>query len=358
MLPIPAKTEGVRHDDGCRDSTSPTTRSVFRCRRARCLRRRLRGPHQGREEPRHRAAGLEDPREPRPSRRSGRRQADGRRRRHPDPAARPPVPRRDGQAGRHAAPTGRVRRRHDLPAEGTRLAPGLRAGNGTRDQGRRPGAAGLARRAGQPRHADVAHRARKGTAAAPGLHRPRQRRDRAGRAGTQALRDPQDRERQHPAPEAQAQQGILRSEHVEPHRGLQGPAARRPGRHLLPRPAGQALRLGPGPGAPALLDQHLPRVAAGPPVPLRRAQRRDQHRQGQLQLDEGARGRDVLARAGPRPAEALPDQLRGPVRHRHLRQLPRAADDGRLPDQPGRDDDDSRALGTAQHHGPAPPRVL
>jgi hypothetical protein len=89
----------------------------------------------------------------------------------------------------------------------------------------------------------------------------------------------------------------------------------------LPRPAGQALRLGPGPGAPALLDQHLPRMAAGPPVPLRGAQRRNQHRQGQLQLDEGARRRDVFARAGRRPAKAVPDQLRRPVRHRHLRQL-------------------------------------
>lgn len=101
-----------------------------------------------------------------------------------------------------------------------------------------------------------------------------------------------------------------------------------------------------------------PRMAAGPPVPLRRPQRRNQHGQGQLQLDEGARRRDVVARARRRPAEALPDQLRRPVRHRHLRQLPRAADDGRLPDQPGRDDDDSRALGTARHHGHAPPRVL
>ena len=47
----------------------------------------------------------------------------------------------------------------------------------------------------EPRHADVAHRARQGAGDAPGLHRPRQRRDRAGRAGAQALRDPQDRQR-------------------------------------------------------------------------------------------------------------------------------------------------------------------
>jgi glutamate synthase (NADPH/NADH) large chain len=60
---------------------------------------------------------------------------------------------------------------------------------------RGPGAAGLARRAGRPRHADVAHRARQGTGDPPDLHRPRPRRDRARRAGAQALRDPQDRQR-------------------------------------------------------------------------------------------------------------------------------------------------------------------
>ena len=195
-------------------SASARTRPVFRRQRARRLRRRLRRPHQGREEPRHRAAGPEDPREPRPPRRRGRRQADGRRRRHPDPAARRAVPRGDGQAGRRPAAARRIRRRHDLPAQGTRLAPGLRAGNRARHQGRRPGAAGLARCAGQPRDADVARRAREGADPAPGLHRPRQRRDRAGRAGAQALRDPQDGQRRHPEPEAQAQQGILRSEHV------------------------------------------------------------------------------------------------------------------------------------------------
>ena len=295
---------GVRHDHGCRDFPFARTRPVFGRQRARRLRRRFRGAHQGREEPRHRPAGPEDPGEPGPPRRGGRRQADGRRRRHPDPAARRAVPRGDGQAGRGAAAARRIRRRHDLPAQGARLAPGLRAGAGARHQGRRPGAAGLARRAGRPRHADVARRAQEGADPAPGLHRPRQRRDRAGRAGAQAVRDPQDRQRRHPEPAAQAQQGILRSQHVQPHRGLQGPAAGRPGGHLLPGPEGPALRLGPGPGAPALLHQHLPRVAAGPPVPLRRPQRRDQHRQGQLQLDEGARRRDVLAGAGRRPARS------------------------------------------------------
>ena len=47
---------------------------------------------------------------------------------------------------------------------------------------------------------------------------------------------------------------------------------------------------GPGPGALALLDQHLPELAAGPPVPLHGPQRRDQHAGRQPQLDAGPRG--------------------------------------------------------------------
>ena len=117
---------------------------------------------------------------------------------------------------------------------------------------------------------------------------------------------------------------------------------------VLQGPAGPARRLGAGAGAPALLDQHLPRVAAGAPVPHGRAQRRDQHRQGQLQLDARPRGRDEVARARRRPEEALPDQLRGPERHRHLRQRARAADDGGLPAGARRDDDDPRGLGAAR----------
>jgi hypothetical protein len=56
--------------------------------------------------------------------------------------------------------------------------------------------------------------------------------------------------------------------------------------------------------------------------------------------------------------QAVPDQLRRPVRHRHLRQLPRAAHDGRLPAGAGRDDDDPRAVGAAHADGRAPQGVL
>ena len=52
-------------------------------------------------------------------------------------------------------------------------------------------------------------------------------------ARAQALRDPQDGQCRHPATEAQALQGVLRPQHVQPHHGLQGPAAGRSGGHLL-----------------------------------------------------------------------------------------------------------------------------
>ena len=58
-------------------------------------------------------------------------------------------------------------------------------------------------------------------------------------------------------------------------------------------------RFGAGPGALQVLDQHVPVLAAGPPVPVHRAQRRDQHDPGQPQLDAGPRGD-----AGHRPDPA------------------------------------------------------
>ena len=69
-----------------------------------------------------------------------------------------------------------------------------------------------------------------------------------------------------------------------------GMLTHRPAAAVLPRPVRRALRLRDRAGALAVLDQHLPVLAAGPPVPLHRAQRRDQHRPGQPQLDAGPRG--------------------------------------------------------------------
>ncbi len=61
-------------------------------------------------------------------------------------------------------------------------------------------------------------------------------------------------------------------------------------RQFFPDLRDPTLRVRPGPGALALLDQHVPELAAGPPVPLPVPQRRDQHAGRQPQLDAGPRG--------------------------------------------------------------------
>ena len=64
---------------------------------------------------------------------------------------------------------------------------------------------------------------------------------------------------------------------------------------LLPRPARRALRERAGPGALALLHQHLPELGARAPLPDARPQRRDQHAARQPQLDARARAAARLA---------------------------------------------------------------
>ena len=234
----------------------------------------------------------------------------------------------------------------------------MRTGTGTHGEGRRPDRARLARRAGRCHDADLADREGERAADPPDFHRPRQGHRRDGCARAQALRDPQDREPPHPGAQAQARQGILRAVDVGAHGRLQGLAAGRPGRRVLPRPAGRADRFGARTRAPALLDQHVPGVGTGSPVPDDRPQRRNQHGEGQRQLAERAHRRDRELRARRRPAEAVAADLPGPVRYRLVRQLSRTAGDGRLPARPRDDDDDPRSVGTTHADGRQPPRVL
>ncbi len=258
----------------------------------------------GHEEPRDRRAGSADPEEPRPSRRGRCRPADGRRRRRADPDPRRRVPRGDGAAGRDAAAGRRVRRRHGVPAEGACVAAGLRAGARARGARVRPGAARLARRAGRPRHADVAGRQGERAGDPADLHRSRARGDGDRRARAQALHHPQVGRARDPGAEAEARQGVLRAVDVGAHRRLQGPAARRPGRRLLQGPRRPADGVGDLPRAPALLDEHVPELGARASVPHGRAQRRDQHGQGQRQLDQRAPAGDLVAGARARPRQA------------------------------------------------------
>ena len=90
-----------------------------------------------------------------------------------------------------------VRRRHGVPAARPGLAHRLRVRDRARHQGRGPGAARLARRAGRQlgsRRAGEAARA----GDPPGVHRPRPRRHRHRRARAQALHHPQELRPRHP----------------------------------------------------------------------------------------------------------------------------------------------------------------
>ena len=153
-------------------------------------------------------------------------------------------------------------------------------------------------RRGGPVRAGVAHRADR--ARGPGQDRAR--RHAADRAG---LRGAGGTGHGHHGPRAPrlrpAQAGRARRRRpllplaVGPDDRLQGHADLRAAAPVLPRPARPPLRVRARPRALALLDQHLPELAAGPPLPLHGPQRRDQHAGRQPQLDAGPGGaaRDV-----------------------------------------------------------------
>ncbi len=73
---------------------------------------------------------------------------------------------------------------------------------------------------------------------------------------------------------------------------------------MFPDLADPDLDLGAGAGPPAVQHEHVPVVAARAPVPLRGAQRRDQHAPRQHQLDAGPRRPAEVERLRRRPAEA------------------------------------------------------
>ncbi len=248
--------------------------------RARRLRCGPGGDDAGDRRPRHRRARPRRAAQPRPPRSDRRRPPRGRRRGHPHPGPR----RLPARRPRRRAARGRgLRGRHGLPADRRRRAGRGRAPD--RGDRRRGGPAGprLARRPRHPRprgprrprvHADL-----------PPAGRRRRGRDHGRRARPPRLL---------PAQAGRARGRGLLPVAVVSHRRLQGDADHRPARAVLPRPVRRALRHRARPGPLALLHQHLPELAAGPPVPAHRAQRRDQHRQGQPQLDDGARVADHL----------------------------------------------------------------
>ena len=115
---------------------------------------------------------------------------------------------------------------------------------------------------------------------------------------------------------------------------------------LLRGPARSADRVGAGAGPPAFLDQHLPALAAGAPLPVHRPQWRDQHRARQRQLDERAPPDDGIAVARRRSRQDVADHPARPVGHGLPRQCARAADRRRL--FPGACDDDADPRGVGR----------
>ena len=99
------------------------------------------------------------------------------------------------------------------------------------------------------------------------------------------------------------QVGVL-PEPVVAHADLQGDAHHAAAVAVLPRHQRRAGRVGDRTRPLAVHDEHVPVVAARASVPLHRAQRRDQHRAGQPQLDEGARGAARRATASPATSAA------------------------------------------------------
>ena len=145
---------------------------------------------------------------------------------------------------------------------------------------------------------------------------------------------------------------------VEPHHRLQGHAHHRPARPRLPRPGRRARRERRRRGALPLLHQHLPELAAVAPVPVHRPQRRDQHRDGQPQLDAGPRGAAQVRPDPRRPRADLPDLHAGRERLRLLRRGARDPAHGRAQPAPLGADDDPRGVGEPRRDGPQAPRVL
>ncbi len=264
-------------------------RSLRPALRARRLRPGVRRQHQGPQVAPRPRAGDPGTEEPGPPRRLRLRDQHGRRRRRAAAdAAR--VQRGSVPQGAHPAARGRaVRQRHHLPAaQPDRPPPGraeVRAGRAVR----RPGRARLAHRADQQRHARR-DRAFLRAVHAAGLHRPQPRHRRRPVVRAQALRDPQARLQRDPHLDARGRRVLVHREPLGAHDRLQGHAAHDAARPVLHRPAqpaaGDRARAGPF----ALQHQHVPELGPRAPVPLHRAQRRDQHGPRQRQLDARARG--------------------------------------------------------------------
>ena len=319
----------------CRRSTSG---AAARGRAARAVRPELEhdacgvgfvAQHQGREVARDRRAGARSARQPRAPRRCGCDPLHRRRRRHPDPDAARVLRRASARGSAFELPeAGQLRRRHGVPAAATRRAAralrGADRAASSRREGRRCSAGATCRSTAS----SAATLARESMPVIRQLFVGRGRRDagrararaQAVRASASASRRP-SRERASPTT---ASFYVLQP--LVAHDRLQGPADRRAARDVLPRPARPDVRERARAGALALQHQHVPDLGARAPVPLPRAQRRDQHAARQRQLDARARERCSRRRLfGDDLEKLLPIIDAGRQRLGDVRQRARAA---------------------------------
>ena len=142
------------------------------------------------------------------------------------------------------------------------------------------------------------------------------------------------------------------------HADLQGHADGRPDRsRCSPISTRSGHRVGARARAPALQHQHVPVLAAGAPVPLHRAQRRDQHAARQHQLDARARRRCCESTLfGDDLQEDPAGHPRGRQRHGDVRQRARVPGDDRALAAARDPDDDPGAVAGARDDEPGAAR--
>ena len=199
-----------------------------------------------------------------------------------------------GRRRLRAAARRSLRRRHRLPARTTRCCA----------RRRRPQIESIVVEEGLTvlGWRDAAGRPRRASARPPAPRCPRSgscsssstRRRSPASTSTAHVRRPQARRAR-----AVRRDGDLLRVAVGAHHRLQGHAHHAAARPVLRRPHRPADRERAAAGALAVLDEHVPVVAARPPVPVRRPQRRDQHGAGQPELDARPRGDGVAARTCP-----------------------------------------------------------
>ena len=194
-----------------------------------------------------------------------------------------------------------------------------------------------------PRHADVAHGQEPGAGDPPDLHRPRSRRHRAPDALERKLYVIRRRSANAiQRAQAQARQEFYMVSMLGRTVIYKGPAAGRPGRRVLPRPADKRCV-----SALALVHQRFSTNTFPKwPSPTRSGWSRTTARStpsGAITTGCARAARRDGRRCWATTCRKLAADLPRPVRHRHLRQRARTAGDGRLPARPRDDDDDPEA---------------